>query len=183
MQEKYASAKTLTTQFVQRQKSIALGTTKESSGRIYFKRPDRFRWETHEPASSASILVSNGKKVWYYTPPSRPQGKGQVMVRRAADVQSRLAMDLLAGSANLHKDFRVKEQGPDRFELTPLKPAGDIEHIELFVERPTNLVYKLILFTTIGNETQLELKNVELGPELKDAMFNFVPPENTEEIH
>lgn len=179
VQEKYKNVKTLTAEFTQKLKNATLGTTKESSGRIYIKRPNKFRWETHKP--EASILVGNGKKAWFYTAPFREGEKGQVMVKRAADVQSQLAIDLLSGQSESNKDFKIKDL-KDRLSLTPLKASGDIEHIELYIEKPTNLVYKLVLFTRSGNETELTLKDVNLSPKLNDTMFDFVPPPNTEEI-
>lgn len=180
MQAKYKDIRALTAEFTQRQTNAALGSTKESTGRIFIKRPNMFRWQTLEPEKS--ILVGNGHKIWYYTPPFRDGERGQVMVKRAADVQSRLAIDLLAGHADIKKDFKCKPLAPGAYNLKPLKPAGDVDRIELFLEKPTNLVYKLVLFTTTGNQTELTLKNVILEPQLGDSMFNFIPPENTEEI-
>lgn len=183
MQAKYRGVTTLTAEFTQLQKNISLGTTKETNGRIFIKRPNFFRWETHQPEKDASILVSNGKKVWYYTPAYREGEHGQVLIRNAADVQSRLAIDLLDGHANIEKDFKIKTLDQSHYELTPLKPLGDIDHVELFLERPTNLVYKLVLFNLTGNQTELTLRSVTLGIKLSDSMFNFTPPKNTEEIH
>lgn len=185
MRAKYKNVKSLTAEFEQKIKNAALGSTKESSGRIYIKRPNMFRWETHEP--QASILVGNGRKVWFYTPPFREDEKGQVMAKKAADVQSRLAIDLLSGQAALSKSFKIKELKNGVFDLVPLKPSGDIAHIALFLEKSTNLVYKLTLYTITGNETELTLKKLTLGTKpgevsLADSMFNFTPPPNTEEI-
>lgn len=183
MHETYKNAQTLTADFTQKQTNLSLGTTKETSGTIFIKRPNLFRWETKSPEKDASVLVSNGTKVWYYTPPFRKGEHGQVLVRPAADVQSRLAIDLLDGRADIKKDFKTKDLGNNRYELKPLKPAGDIEHIELFLEKPTNLVYRLILFHSTGNQTELALINVVLGPKLERSLFDFVAPESTEEIH
>lgn len=183
MRAKYKTVKTISAEFSQKQTNLALGTTKETSGHLSIKRPDKFRWQTEQPVDEASILVSNGKKVWYYKPPRREGGRGQVYIREAADVQSKLLIDLLDGQANISKDFKTKDLGAGRFELKPLKPAGDIERIELFLERPTKLIYKLVLFTMTGNQTELTLKSVALDPQLSDKMFNFVPPEKTEEIY
>jgi len=72
--------------------------------------------------------------------------------------------------------------GEGHFELQPQKPVGDVSRVELFLERPTNLVYKVVLKTKTGNETELMLSNVTLGPKLPDTMFQFTPPANTEEI-
>ncbi len=183
MQAKYKDVLTLTAEFTQKQTNVTLGTTKETSGRIFIKRPNMFRWQTVMPESEISILVGNGKKVWFYKPPFRAGENGQVLIREAADVQSQLAIDLLAGHANVSKDFKDKTLSEGHFELKPLKPAGDIEHIELFLEKSTNLVYKLVLFTSTGNQTELTLKDVVLGPQLSDKMFTFTTPPKTEEIY
>ena len=183
MQAKYAGVKTLTTQFEQKRTSVALGTTTETSGRIYIKRPSSFRWETHQP--DPSIMISNGKKLWYYTPAPDKKTPGRVQIHSATDVQSNLAVDLLSGQSDLQKSFAIEEDSskePPIYRLKPKIPAGDIDHIELYVEKKTNLIYKLILFTTIGNRTELVLDNVAFGPKLPDSMFNFTPPPNTEEI-
>ena len=180
MHAKYKDVKALAAEFSQLQKNATDGSIKESSGRIYIKRPNMFRWETLTP--EASILVGNGHKVWYYTPPFRKGENGQVLTKRAADVQSQLAVDLLSGRSDPKKDFNVSPLTENNLSLKPLKPLGNIEHIELYIERSTKLVYKLKLFTTTGNETVLTLKNLILSASLNDQMFNFIPPEGTEEI-
>ncbi|MEW6056221.1 MAG: outer membrane lipoprotein carrier protein LolA [Bdellovibrionota bacterium] len=180
MYAKYKTAKTLTAEFHQVQRNLALGTEKKSSGRLFIKSPDMFRWQTVDP--EPSILVSNGKKVWYYTPPFRKEEKGQVLVRRTAETQSKLAIDVLSGQSKLEKNFNIESLEPRKYRLVPLKPTADIEHIELHLESPTDLVYKLILFTKTGNQTELTLKGTTLGPRLPDTMFNFTPPPNTEEV-
>lgn len=172
---RYKASSTLTAEFFQTLKSKALGTTRESSGRIYIKRPDSFRWETlSEPRS---ILVGNGKKIWFYTPPPREGDRGQLIIRRAGDFQSKLAIDLLSGTIDFHKDFKIKHTEGERLTLQPLKPAGDLQEAEVFIDKHTNMIYKIRLVTLTGNETELRLKNVVFNPVLSTSMFNFSPPE------
>lgn len=183
VQEKYKNVQTISADFSQKQTNAALGTTKETSGQILIKRPNKFRWDTKAPENERSLLVGNGKKVWFYKPPFRAEEHGQVLIRDATDVQSQLAIELLAGRIDAKKQFSSKRLAEGHVELKPLRPAGDIERIELFIERPTNLVYKLKLFTGTGNETELVLKNVKLGLKLDDSLFNFKAPPKTEEIY
>ena len=180
MQKKYENVNSLTANFSQSQKNAALGRTKDSKGRIYIVRPNKFRWETFEP--DASILTSNGKKFWFYTPPFQEGEKGQVMIRNAHDAQSKLAVDLLIGGSDFKKNFDYRRIEPLHYRLNPLKPAGDIDSIELFLENQTNLVYKLRLISASGNETTITLSQVELGPKLPESMFNFQVPPQTEVI-
>ncbi|MBI2604542.1 MAG: outer membrane lipoprotein chaperone LolA [Deltaproteobacteria bacterium] len=179
LRKSYGDSKTLVARFTQKRKNI-LGEVKESSGTIEVKRPNKFRWETFAPEKS--LLVANAKRVWYYTPPFRSGEKGQLMIRKSTDVQSQVAIDLLAGSADLKKAFHAQRLGEQHYELKPIKSAGDISKIELFLERSTKLVYKIVLTHSTGNETELALQNVKLGTRLDDSRFEFKAPPGTEEI-
>ncbi len=114
--------------------------------------------------------------------PFRSGEKGQLMTKKSTDVQSQVAVDLLAGGADLKKSFQAKRLGEGHYELKPLKSAGDISRIKLLLERSTKLVYKIVLTHSTGNETELVLKNVKLGVRLDDSRFEFKAPPGTDEI-
>ena len=176
----YGDIRTLSANFTQIQKNTVLGTQKESSGLIEINRPDKFRWETL--SGEKSLSLADGKNVYYYTPPFREGEKGQVIIRKAADTQSRTAVELLSGGGDLKKTFRYKAIGFDKYELFPIKNAADINRIELFLDKKSHLVYKLRLFHATGNETELVLKNVKLGLAIESARFEFKVPPNTETV-
>ena len=176
----YGDTRTLSANFTQIQKNTVLGTQKESSGLIDINRPDKFRWETD--SGQKSLSLADGKNVYHYTPPFRDGEKGQVIIRKAADTQSKTAVELLSGGADLRKTFRYKAIGFDKYELLPIKNAGDINKIELFLDKKTRLVYKLRLFHATGNETELVLKNVKLGVAIESTRFEFKIPPNTEVV-
>jgi outer membrane lipoprotein carrier protein len=180
LKQAYGNKMTVKTDFVQKQKNMIMGGVKESSGVIEIKRPDKFRWETLAPEKS--VLIADGKSVMYYTPPFREGEKGQLLTRKAADVQSKTAIDLLSGQGDLKKTFRAIRIKENHYELKPLKPAGDIERIELFLNNQTKLVDQLLLIHTTGNETELVLKNVNLGISVDDSRFAFKAPPGTTEI-
>lgn len=175
----YLEKKTLTANFTQLRTQTALGTTKKTSGKLSVSNPGRFRWETLEPEKS--ILTTNGKKIWFYTPPFRPDEKGQVVIRSAND-QTKLAVELLSGSADLRASFQTRKTSENQFELRPLRPAGDVDRIRIELERPTKLVYKITLFSSTGNQTEITLSQVELGSAIHDDFFEFKAPANTEEV-
>ena len=50
---------------------------------LKLSKPNLARWEIYEP--EASVMVSDGHKLSYYTPDARGKGKGQVIERKAAD--------------------------------------------------------------------------------------------------
>lgn len=180
MKEKYRGIKVITAKFNQTVKSATLRKAKDSTGRIYIKRPNLFRWETLEP--DPSILTTNGIRFWYYTPPFQDGEKGQVTIKPAKDVPSRLAVDLLSGQIDLSEMFKPTRLSDGHYRLKPLKNAGDIKEIEVFIESQTKLVYKIRLLTKSGNDTLIVLENIELDPQLDESLFSFQTPKNTEVI-
>ncbi len=181
LKKKYGSTTTLKANFVQIQKNKMMGSEKKSEGVLEIKRPDKFRWDTLKP--DPTLLLSNGKKIIYYTPPFHEGEKGQVIFKKSADVQSKLAIDLLSGSANLKQDFKPKKIADRHYELIPInKNLGDINKIELYIDPKANLVYKVVLQHTTENETEIELQNVQLAEKIEENRFEFQVPPNTEEI-
>ncbi len=181
MQEKYKTKQTLTADFTQIQKNKLLGTAYKSSGKIFIKRPRFFLWETLDPEKSK--LISDGKTVWYYTPSMHAGEKAQVLIQKNMDSQSQVAFVILSGQQDLQKTFSIQQKEPFSYMLKPLKLQGDIAAVELFIEKSTFLIYKVVLHMKTGKQTELLLTNIELGTPLLDSFFEFKIPPNTEVLH
>ncbi len=178
--KKYSTSKTMTARFEQKIHNASLNTEEVSEGRIFIMRPNLFRWETHTP--DPSILTSNGKKAWYYIPPFRAGEAGQVTVKKASEIPSKLAINLMAGRVEEAGEFAIETKGPNEFKLVPLALGGDLAHIELVLESQTKLVYKVHLITRSGNRTEITLKDIQLSPKLSASMFTLQIPKGTEVI-
>lgn len=101
VERRYNSARTLAADFVQR---YTLGpTTLVESGRVYFEKPGRMRWEYNSPEEK--LFLSDGKYVYFYVPQER-------QVRRTKLKESeywQAAFALLLGRANLKRLFKRME--------------------------------------------------------------------------
>ncbi len=185
--QKLQSAQSLSTNFEQKQKNITLGITKSSLGTILLKKQKKdvvqFRFETNP---EKSLLVSDGKKIWYFLPPN-PQDsneKGLLTIRKADTLKSQPALRILAGFSKLEEEFKVVKLDTElRFRLIPKpnsnnkrKNHNDLQYIELELEKRTNLVYKISLKNQLGNETELEFKELKLDAPLTEKSFQFIPP-------
>lgn len=178
VEKKYAEAGTLVADFVQLNEMPAYNRKTKSTGDIAVKRPDKLRWQTLEP--DPNLLVSNGKKFWFYTPPFDEEEPGQVIVRRSSDVQSELANALLAGQFSKARGMKIERKSAAHYVLTPKAgTAGTVANAEVVLDVKENLIKKVILTHRGGNRSEITLKNVELGKELPDSMFEFKPPANT----
>lgn len=181
VEAKYAKAATLQAEFSQVNEVAAMGTKKTSSGVILVKRPDKLRWETLKP--DMNLLVSDGRKFWFYTPPFEPGERGQVIVRRSNQTNSKLANALLSGHFSVAREMRIEQQGTSRFVLTP-KPrsAGTVIKAEIEIDPGLKLIQKVVLDHQGGNRSEITLSKIELGKALGDEAFAFTPPPNTDEV-
>ena len=182
IEDKYSKAKTVTATFVQETTSAALKTKKKSEGRIWVKRPGKFRWETLEP--EPSISIGDGSRVLHYTPPFDEGIPGQLLISSASEVQSRLANVLLSGAFSLAGELKIVARSPNRYELKPKKKgaAGDVEKAWVEVDVQEKLIRKVTLLHTGGNRSEISLQGIRVGAPVEDSLFRFDPPPGTEII-
>jgi len=181
VEAKYAQSPTMQAEFTQVKDVVALGTKKSSSGVLMVKRPDKLRWETLKP--DTNILVSDGRKFWFYTPPFDEGEHGQVIERRSSEVNSRVATALLSGRFSVAHDMKIQAEGASKFALTPKKgTAGTVERIEIEIEPTLKLIQKVTLHNRGGNRLAITLDKIELGKTMGDELFFFTPPPNTDKV-
>ena len=181
VEKKDAQAATLEAEFTQVNDVAALKTKKTSSGFIMVKRPNKLRWETRKP--DMNLLVSDGRRFWFYTPPFDEGEHGQVIERRSSEVNSRLANALLSGSFSVAHDMKISQESSSKFLLIP-KPgaAGTVIRAEIEVNPDQKLIQKVVLEHKGGNRSEITLSKIELGKTIGDEAFVFVPPANTDKV-
>lgn len=179
IEKKYSQAGTVKAEFVQDTLNKLTSRRKISSGKIFAKRPSKVRWETLRP--EASYFVSDGIKSWYYIPPFDASEPGQLVEKKAAETQSKLANALLAGSFSAVKGLKVKQKSADLFLVIPKKgTAGTVQEALLQVDLNKKLIKKVSLLHRGGNQADITLQQIELGSKLENSLFVFVPPQNTQ---
>lgn len=175
----YAKAKTLKMDFEQVTRSASLGTERKTKGEILWMRPDFLRWDTKSP--DPSLLVSDGKVFWFYTPPFSPGDPGQAVKTSANRVASKIAVELLRGSFRSVRSLPVKTVSKDTYSFEPKKgTAGDVLRIELRVDPAASTIMGVRLEHVSGNSTDLALSGVKPGAPLDAKLFRFDPPKGTQ---
>ena len=178
IETKYAEAKTLVAAFTQLDDLASLKRTKSSSGRISIRRPDHVRWETVKP--NPGVFVSDGKRVWMYTPPFDAGESGELRMGKASQIHSKLAQALLSGAFSMATDMYIERTGGADFTLTP-KPgaAGSILKASIHINLIKKYIDKVSLDHKGGNKTEITLSDIELGRDLPKDVFVFVAPPGT----
>jgi outer membrane lipoprotein carrier protein len=181
IEKKYVGAKTLEADFRQKDEVKMTGATKQSSGVLMIRHPNQFRWETLKP--DKNLLVSDGRKFWFYTPPFEAGERGQVIERKTTEVQSELANALLAGAFSRIRGVDIQKVSPTRFKLVPSEGvAGTVKTAELDIDPKKNVIERLQLEHQGGNKTEIKLENVKLSAKLSDSFFKFVTPPGTDVV-
>lgn len=178
----YQKASGLEAEFEQSTFIKSTQQNKKSNGKLWIKRPHFMRWETVNP--DANLLVSNGKTFWFYTPPFEKGDRGQVMIRKSAQVQTDFLNALISGTFRFKdKDTKVVEKSNQEFELRPSPgSAGDVKLATLFLDSRLNRITRVMIVHTTGNKTEILLNKLTLTSKLDDKLFNFVPDKNTDRI-
>jgi outer membrane lipoprotein carrier protein len=181
VEKTYLKAKTLEADFTQKDEVKMTGSKKESSGVLMIRHPNQFRWETLRP--DKNLLVTDGRKFWFYTPPFEAGERGQVIEKKTTEVQSELANAVLAGSFSKIRGVEIQKLSPTKFRLVPAEGvAGSVKTAEIDLDPVKGIVQRLQLEHVGGNRTEISLANVKLSGKLNDQYFKFTTPPGTDVV-
>ena len=182
VQAQYQKSAGIEAQFDQITDIKATKQVKKAAGKIWIKRPNKLRWETLNP--DPNILVSDGKTFWFYTPPYEKGDRGQVIVKKTAQVQTQFLNALLSGTFSFtNGSATIESKSSNEFILKPKAgTAGDVQTAEITIDPTKHTVSRLVLTHTSGNRTEIKLKEINLNSKLEDKLFHFTPDRNTDKI-
>src|SRR3989442_14077401 len=105
IESSYSRMTDLRAEFTQSAFNKSLNQTIPAKGTVYLKKGGKLRWEDTEP--TAQEIVSDGKKLWVYTPTLNQANVGDAPAALAAAAGS-----LLAGLGRLRAEFNVRVLNP-----------------------------------------------------------------------
>jgi outer membrane lipoprotein carrier protein len=177
----YAKSGSISAEFTQEDLSATFGEKRISQGTLAWKSPDSLRWETKAP--EANLLVSNGKTVWVYTPPFDESENGQVIIRKASKVKSRLLDALLAGrfSRALQQGLTIQALPKRSFALLPGKGVtGTLKQAVVTIGDDQPVIAKVAIEYKDGNKSTIQLSSIKMGEKLAKSLFEFKIPPRTD---
>ena len=123
LEARYHDAKTLQAVFLERYKDSNQGLQAES-GKVYFSRPGRMRWEYEAPEQK--LFISDGKMVWFYVPSDHTVTRAPM--KQSTDWRTPLA--LLTGKAKLSQlcenlDLSAEVPGVPGNVVLRCRPRGE----------------------------------------------------------
>ena len=140
----------------------------EGQGDLWVKRPNLFNWHMTQP--DESILVSDGKTLWFYNPFVE-----QVTATWLKNATGNTPFMLITrNDSSDWAKYNVKQKGDD-FELTPKGATGNLKQFTINVT-PTGTIKSFSAIEQDGQKSAYVLKG-EQNATVDDAKFKFTPPQ------
>ncbi|MEL7059613.1 MAG: outer membrane lipoprotein carrier protein LolA [Acidobacteriota bacterium] len=178
-----ADLETLTADFVQRQESELFLEPETSTGRFWFRAPDRVRWDFETPEKSTIVVDGETMTTWY-----RDLDRAE---RIDIGDQAEQVTEYLSGPSSLETleryfDLRVRfpadASAPYKLDLTPRfeRVEKRIEKLQIHVARETFQVVYLRYVEPGGDVTEYSFENVVINPSIDDGRFALELPDSLE---
>lgn len=149
----------------------------EQSGEFAFQRPGKFKWQIEKPYEQ--LVLSDGKQLYQYDP-----DLNQLTQRGVDQAVGASPAAILFGSGDIDQNFDLTER-PEAEGLTWLRasPKGndagfDYVDIGFSSQQPV----RLILLDGFGQQTLIDLSQVQTNVSLDAKDFSFVPPADVDVV-
>ncbi|MCX8957375.1 outer membrane lipoprotein chaperone LolA [Erwinia psidii] len=167
LQQRLDKVKSFHASFTQKVTDASGQSVQEGEGELWVKRPDLFNW--HMTAPDESILISDGKTLWFYNPFVE-----QASATWLKDATSNTPFMLIARNQNSDwKQYNIRQQG-DSFELTPKSADGNLKQFTINVST-SGTIHQFSAVEQDGQRSSYALKSQQNGAVSADK-FQFTPP-------
>jgi outer membrane lipoprotein carrier protein len=182
LENAFASLRSLEADFRQDYLSSTIATPLQESGRFYFQKPDRMRWEYREP--EPHVFVVKDGRVWDYV----PEDNQLIRTALSPEQKNSAVFSLLTGRARIEDDYQIEpaEFPSDRKSAVQVKliprQEGEFTHILLEIDTGTWLIDRIVTLDWAGSKQEFVFRRVKLNPRLAEATFEVTVPPGTEII-
>jgi outer membrane lipoprotein carrier protein len=184
IQKTYDAIGNIQAHFVQESvvKSWNAEQVQKAQGKVFFKKEGKMFWDYQEPTPQQ--IISDGNTLWFY----EPEDKQVTVTTVGAGFQSQISADLLNGTAQLKRDFEVKEMTSEAegnagklvLQLIPRASQHNLSKIILRLDKNTFLIYQTEVYDLFDNLTRITFSQIQIDTNLADVLFTFTPPPGVE---
>ena len=181
VRERFSKARTYEARFEKRFYWAVLDKELSRQGRIYTRRPGRFRVQLED----GDLVVADGEAIWAYS-----KANGQVIVSAYDGVVLQTPWEVLVKYAGSYRPVAVERVDLDGQEvyLLTLQPMEDVppgmrmERMRLWVQEKDWRLLRIEQVESEDNISTYILSGHRRNKKLDDGLFRFTPPEGTEII-
>jgi outer membrane lipoprotein carrier protein len=175
----YKSATDLKAEFQQTYTYVQMGRKQKKSGRVFFKTPNRMRWDYKKPV--AQVFVSDGQTLWVYQP-----REAQVFKQNLNTSQLPVALTFMSGKGELRSEFnaQLKSQDGEHYsvELIPKVNEGSYRSVILMVKKTDFSVVASTVVDPVGNFNRVTFTQVKRNTNIPERAFKFKVPDGVRVI-
>ncbi len=176
----YKSIRSLQARFVQDSYFAGLDKQERSQGKLQFLTPGRMDWDYSAPEPQR--FVSDGDTLWYYQPTMN-----QVTLASFREAfSSDLPVSFLLGLGSLSKSFEIKSGCTTArgtlLTLSPREADPSLSDFKLLLDTKDSRPIGAKISDVGGNETTIELFDVDTAVTLTPASFHFDVPRGVDVI-
>jgi len=175
VQKRLASYKTFSARFEKQFYWAVLDKYRSREGRIYLRRPNRFRIELE----GGDVVVVDGKAVWSYV-----VHNGQVVIS-PYEAEVKTPWEVFFDYTERYVPIAVEESALGRrpcylLIMAPENEASVVEQMRVWVDPRGWLLLQVEQLEANGNRTAYVLREHRANKRIADEVFSFAVPEGVE---
>lgn len=188
--EKYQKADSVKMNVTKTDKVAALEQTREFEGTLLLKK-GKFRLDvkTKDKNKDESLVVADGKTIWFVTPPPKEFKGAKVQVVKAPmntdRARSQGLLQMLTEGGVL-KYFTVTGAIEDDKKITyylqPDKTSVEFRRAQLSVDKDKKTLSMLKYWDSMDNETEYGFTSVEFDKKIDKKLLSYTPPKNADVV-
>lgn len=159
--------------FVQTKRMKLLSKEMQSKGIMYFKRPNKLRWQYIAPYDYTFILNDDKVQIKSSKSTKNIDVQGNKMFRQITNI---ILNSVTGGSLKSSSDFNVEVYKKDNTYFAKLFPKKKelkqlYQVIEIYFDAALTMVNSVRMVEKTGDETRINLINTKLNIAIDDKMF------------
>lgn len=160
--------------FFQESPLKAIGIVETAEGQVWFRKPNRVRWEYNTP--DRLHYITDGETLWIYSIDDAQVWTGSADAFFGKGGGARFLADVTTVTERFHTGTPESLDGSYRLALTPKNPEDALQRVELSIDASSFDITRVVSTAKTGEETTLVFSEfVRKVPEL--SLFFFEIPE------
>lgn len=149
------------------------------TGEFAFKRPGQFKWQVLQPYEQ--LVLSDGEQLYQYDP-----DLNQLTQRSVNEAIGASPAAILFGAGQLDQSFTLSDrpdaEGLNWLRAKPKAADAGFEYVDIGFDAVTTRPVRLILLDAFGQQTLIDLADINTTVTLQAHDFSFTPPADVDVV-
>jgi len=170
--ETRVGAEGFSARFFQESPLQAIGIVETAEGQVWFRKPNRVRWEYETP--DRLHYITDGETLWIHSVDDGQVWTGSADAFFGKGGGARFLADVTTVAERFTTEAPVLADGAYRLAMTPNNPEDALARVELSIDASTFDITRVVSTAQTGEETTLTFSGfVRTKPELSRFVFEI----------